>query len=91
MILMTFISIHFVIICDVFLWRTYETHPLYPLNPGVTEVISEEMLTKGRNLNKTGQNLYLLTFTLILSILILIMSHLLLFYFDYSTVSTLER
>jgi hypothetical protein len=24
---MTFIFIHFVIICDVLLWRTYETHP----------------------------------------------------------------
>jgi hypothetical protein len=49
---------------------------LYLLNPGVTEVVSEEMLTVGRNLDRTGQNLYLLTFTLILSILILIMSHL---------------
>jgi hypothetical protein len=27
MIFMTFISIHFVIICDVLPWRTYETHP----------------------------------------------------------------
>jgi hypothetical protein len=26
MILMTFISLHFVIIFDVLLWRTYETH-----------------------------------------------------------------
>jgi hypothetical protein len=26
MILVIFISIHFVIICDVLLWRTYETH-----------------------------------------------------------------
>jgi hypothetical protein len=26
MILVTFISIHFFIICDVLLWRTYETH-----------------------------------------------------------------
>jgi F420-0:gamma-glutamyl ligase-like protein len=24
--IVTFISIHFVIICDVLLWRTYETH-----------------------------------------------------------------
>jgi hypothetical protein len=32
----TFISIHLVIICVVFLWRTYEMHRLYPLNPGVT-------------------------------------------------------
>jgi hypothetical protein len=57
---------------------------LYPLNTGVTEVVSEEMLTVGRNLDKTGQNPYLLMFTLILSILILILSHLWLFYSDYS-------
>jgi hypothetical protein len=36
--------------------------PLYPLNPCVTEVVLEEMLTVGRNLDKTGQNSYLLTF-----------------------------
>jgi hypothetical protein len=34
---------------------------LYPLNPGVTEVVSEEMLTIGRNLDRTRQNPYLLT------------------------------
>jgi hypothetical protein len=34
---------------------------LYPLNPGVTEVVSEEMLTVGQNLVRTGQNPYLLT------------------------------
>jgi hypothetical protein len=31
------------------------------LNPGVTEVVSEEMLTVGRNLDRNGQNPYLLT------------------------------
>jgi hypothetical protein len=31
---------------------------LYPLNPGVTEVVSEEMLTVGRNLDRNGQNPY---------------------------------
>jgi hypothetical protein len=31
---MTFISIHFVIICDVLLWRTYETHPALSLKSG---------------------------------------------------------
>jgi hypothetical protein len=56
---------------------------LYPLNSGVTEVVSEEMLTVGRNLDRTRKNPYLLTFILILSILILIMSYLLLFYSDY--------
>jgi hypothetical protein len=34
---------------------------LYPLNSGVTEVLSEEMLTVGRNLDRTGQNPYLFT------------------------------
>jgi hypothetical protein len=34
---------------------------LYPLNPGVTEVVSEEILTVGQNLDRTGQNHYLLT------------------------------
>jgi hypothetical protein len=58
---MTFISIHFVIICDVLPWRTYETHSPYPLNTGVTKVVSEEMLTVGRNLDRPRQNPYLLT------------------------------
>jgi hypothetical protein len=34
MILVTFISIHFVVICDVLLWRTYETHSALSLKPG---------------------------------------------------------
>jgi hypothetical protein len=57
---------------------------IYPLNLGVTEVVSEEMLNVGRNLDRTRQNPYLLTFTLILSILFLILSHPWLFYSDYS-------
>jgi hypothetical protein len=36
MIFMKFISIHFVIICVVLFWRTYEMHSVYPLNLGVT-------------------------------------------------------
>jgi hypothetical protein len=48
----------------------FDTHmrriQLYPLNPGVTEVVSEEMLTVGRNRDRPGQNPYL---TPILSIL----------------------
>jgi hypothetical protein len=31
MIHVTFIFIHFVIICDVLLWRTYEMHPALSL------------------------------------------------------------
>ena len=74
---------------------------LCSLKPGVTEVVSEQMLTVGRNLDRNGQNPYLLTLfwfilylpssdsfytylTLILFILILILSHLLLFYSDHS-------
>jgi hypothetical protein len=65
---------------------------LGPLKPGVTEVVSEEMLTVGRDLDRNGQTLTYLShsdsfythLTLILSILILIMSHLLLFYSDHS-------
>jgi hypothetical protein len=38
MILVTFISIHFVIICDVLLWRTYETHPALSLKFGCDKV-----------------------------------------------------
>jgi hypothetical protein len=57
-------------------------------------VVSEEMLTVGRNLDRNGQNPYLLTlfwFLLYLpysdsfsTYLILILSHLLLFYSDHS-------
>jgi hypothetical protein len=35
---------------------------LCSLKPGVTEVVSEEMLTVGRNLDRNGQNPSLLTF-----------------------------
>jgi hypothetical protein len=34
---------------------------IYPLNPGVTEVVSEEILNVGQNLDILGQNHYLLT------------------------------
>jgi hypothetical protein len=34
---------------------------LYPLNPGVTEVVLEQMLTVGQNLDRPRQNPYLLT------------------------------
>jgi hypothetical protein len=80
----TFISIHLVIICVVLLWRTYKTHPSLPLKSGCDGSVIRGMLTIGRNLNRTRQDPYLLTFTLILSILFLILSHLWLFYSDYS-------
>jgi hypothetical protein len=89
---MTFISIHSVIIYVVFFGACMRCTRLCPLKPGVTEVVSEEMLTVGRNLDRNGQTLTYLPssnsfytyLTLILSILILIMSHLPLFYSDDS-------
>jgi hypothetical protein len=41
MIFVTFISIHFVIICDVLLWRTYEMHPALSLKSGC-DTLGEE-------------------------------------------------
>jgi hypothetical protein len=61
MILVTFISIHFIIISDVLHWRTYEMHLALSLKSRCGKVVSEEMLTIGRNLDRTGQNPYLLT------------------------------
>jgi hypothetical protein len=59
--IVTFISIHSIIICVVF-FGTYMRHTrLYPLNLGVTKVVSEEMLTVGQNLDRNGQKPYLLT------------------------------
>jgi hypothetical protein len=64
-------------------WRIYEMHlALFLKVPGVTEVVSEEMLTVGRNLDRNGLTLTYLSYsdslytylTLILSILILILS-----------------
>jgi hypothetical protein len=60
-VIVTFISIHFVIICVVFFGAYMRCTRLCPLNPGVTEVVSEEMLTVGRNLDRNRQNPYLLT------------------------------
>ena len=59
---MTFISIHSVIIYVVFFGACMRCTWLCSLKPGVTEVVSEEMLTVGRNLDRNGQNPYLLTF-----------------------------
>jgi hypothetical protein len=58
---------------------------LCPLKPGVTEVVSEEMLTVGRNLDRNGQTLTYLSYSDSFdTYLILILSHLLLSYSDYS-------
>jgi hypothetical protein len=59
-----FISIHSVIIYVVFFGACMRCTRLYSLKPGVTEVVSEEILTVGRNLDRNGQNPSLLTFFL---------------------------
>jgi hypothetical protein len=59
----------------------YEMHPALSLKSGCDRSGIRGMLTVGQNLDRTGQPLptYL---TLILSILFLIQSHLILFYYD---------
>jgi hypothetical protein len=57
-------DIYLYTLCDYIcclLWRMYEMHPALSLKArGVTEVVSEEMLTVGRNLDRNGNNHYLL-------------------------------
>jgi hypothetical protein len=53
-VIVTFISIHSVIICVDFFGACMRFTRLCPLNPDVTEVVLEEMLTVGRNLDRTG-------------------------------------
>jgi hypothetical protein len=60
-IIVTFISIHSIIIYVVFFGACMRCIRLCSLKPGVTEVVSEEMLTVGRNLDRNGQHPYLLT------------------------------
>jgi hypothetical protein len=58
---------------------------LCSLKSGVTEVVSEEMLTVGRDLDRNGQTLSYLPYSdSFYTYLILILSHLLLFYSDHS-------
>jgi hypothetical protein len=54
---MTFISIHSVIIYVVFSGACMRCTWLCSLKPGVTEVVSEEMLTVGRNLDRMDKPL----------------------------------
>jgi hypothetical protein len=56
---------------------------LCSLKPGVTEVVSEQMLTVGRDLDRNGQPLSYLPYSdSFYTYLILILSHLLLLYSD---------
>jgi hypothetical protein len=59
----TFISIHSFIIYVVFFGACMRCARLCPLNPGVTEVVSEEMLTIERNLDRNGQTLTYLPYS----------------------------
>ena len=78
---MTFISIHSIIIYVVFFGACMRCTRLCSLKPGVTEVVSEEMLTVGRNLDRNGQTLHYLPYSdSFYTHLILILSHLLLLY-----------
>jgi hypothetical protein len=73
-------------------WRMYEMHLVLSFKTGCDRSGIRGMLTVGRNLDRNGQTLTYLPssnsfytyLTLILSILILIMSHLPLFYSDDS-------
>jgi hypothetical protein len=42
MLFVKLISIHFAIICDVLLWRTYEMHPALSLKSGCDIAIDRE-------------------------------------------------
>jgi hypothetical protein len=68
---MTFISIHSVIIYVVFFGACMRCTRLCSFKPGVTEVVLEEMLTVGRNLDRNGQALptYLILIHSILTLL----------------------
>jgi hypothetical protein len=61
--IMTFISIHSVIIYVVFFGACMRCTRLVSLKPGVTEVVSEEMLTVGRNLDRDGQTITYLPYS----------------------------
>jgi hypothetical protein len=54
--IVTFISIHYVIIYVLLLWRTYEMHPTLSLKSGCDRSGIRGMLTVGQNLNRNGQN-----------------------------------
>jgi hypothetical protein len=63
LIIVTLISIHSVIIYVVFFGACMRCTRLCPLKPGVIEVVSEEMLTVGRNLDRNGQTLTYLSYS----------------------------
>jgi hypothetical protein len=60
--------------CKTWSCHTFDSRPGLPLKSGCDRSGIGAMLIVGRNLDRTGQNPYLLTFTLILSKLSLIFS-----------------
>jgi hypothetical protein len=66
------------------LWRMYEMHPALSLKTGCDRSGMRGMLTVGRNLDRNGQNHYLLTLLWFFSKLISIFSRLFPLYSDYS-------
>jgi hypothetical protein len=58
-----------------FLWHMYEMHPAFSLKSGCDRSGIRVMLTVGRNLDRNGQNHYLLTLLWFLSKLFLIYFH----------------
>jgi hypothetical protein len=48
MVFVTFISIHFVIICDILLWRTYETYPALFFKSGCDSLRTINLLIRAR-------------------------------------------
>jgi hypothetical protein len=80
----TFISIHSVIIYVVFFGTCMRCTRLCLLSPGCDRSGIRGMLTVGQNLDRNGQNHYLLSLLWFFYKLILIFSHLFLLYSDYS-------
>jgi hypothetical protein len=66
------------------LWRMYEVHPTLFLKIGCDRSGIRAMLTVGGNLDRNGQNHYLLTLFWFFSKLILIFPHLFPLYSDFS-------
>jgi hypothetical protein len=80
--IVTFISIHSVIIYVVFFGACMRYTRLCPLKPGCYRSGIRGMLSVGRNLDRNGHNHYLLTLLWFFLYFSLILSHLLLFYSD---------
>jgi hypothetical protein len=54
---MTFISMHYVIICVVLSWRTYETHPALSFKSGCDRTVRALLADRPRHRFDFGQEL----------------------------------